>query len=380
MNSTRSNNSILQQLDSDLFDLVKDVDILDKVAPKNFHEAKKAFFASNASTNPDFVYSEQNIDVFQCKRTLYQLPVEMLPDPDLIQIYSEVIESFADKLDQFQSIGTPDFIYDSMRYYGEPSEKDIRNANFILHAPDNSEYDNEELVNTDRIVEYLNHFGRQHSYEFTTKIDPGMIANALVSGTTVKINAHAKILPVDLYALAHHELGVHLVTTLNARLQPLKILSLGSPVSTTTQEGLAILCEYLAGHLTLSRLKTLALRVIAVESLIKERDFKKTFSLLKEQHNVADELAFTITSRVYRGGGFTKDYLYLQGFHKLLNAYETQAGFKNLLAGKASMKQLPLITKLIDKGYLTPPALISPAIADPQPLDPIKQFLAHAIK
>ena len=76
-------------------------------------------------------------------------------------------------------------------------------------------------------------------------------------------------------ALAHHEIGVHLVTTLNGRAQPLKVLSIGCPLNTMTQEGMTILAEYLAGCLTIKRLKILALRVLAVDSMLKEKDFRQ---------------------------------------------------------------------------------------------------------
>uniref|UniRef100_UPI00356221FF tyrosine/phenylalanine carboxypeptidase domain-containing protein n=1 Tax=Amphritea sp. TaxID=1872502 RepID=UPI00356221FF len=288
-------------------------------------------------------------------------------------------ESYVDKIDQYKSIGTPDFLYESFRYYGEPSEKDIRNANFILHLPD-SEPNSDVILCADEIVARLETFARAEGYQYQIKLDDSMIANALVSGTTVKVNSTAQASETEVDALAHHELGVHLVTTLNARNQPLKILSMGCPVNTMTQEGLAILSEYLAGCMTLPRLKVLALRVLAVDSMVEENDFKKTFLFLKEQHNVADDQAFTITARVYRGGGFTKDYLYLQGLHQMLNAYENRPDFNNLLSGKVSIEHLSVISGLIDKGYLLKPELISPAIAHPQDNDAIQKFITHAIK
>jgi len=66
--------------------------------------------------------------------------------------------------------------------------------------------------------------------------------------------------------------------------------------------------------------------------------------------------------------------------HQMLNAYETREDFSNLLSGKVSIAQLPLITRLIDKGYLIKPKLISPAIANPVENDVIQQFITHAIK
>lgn len=369
----------LRRLDNELYELVKGINILDSVTPVNYRLEKTAFFESNFSRSPEFAYATQKVDSFCLKRSLFNLPVDTLAEAELNQLYSDVIESYVDKIDQYKSIGTPDFLYESFRYYGEPSEKDIRNANFILHLPD-SEPNSDAILCADEIVARLETFARAEGYEYQIKLEDSMIANALVSGNTVKVNSSAQASETEVDALAHHELGVHLVTTLNARSQPLKILSMGCPVNTMTQEGLAILSEYLAGCMTLPRLKVLALRVLAVESMVEENDFKKTFMFLKEQHNVADDQAFTITSRVYRGGGFTKDYLYLQGLHQMLNAYENRPDFNNLLSGKVSIEHLPVITRLIDKGYLLKPELISPAIAHPKDNDAIQKFITHAIK
>lgn len=370
----------IRALDESLFRTVSEIDILNAVGPLNYREQKAAFFAARFSCNPEFVYAERTIDTFFLKRALFNLPVENLPDEDLVALYSGVIESYVDKVDQYRSIGTPDFLYDSLRYYGEPSQKDLRNANFVLHLPDEVDPRDDVILDATEIRTLLEAFAQQAGYRYSIRLDDGMIANALVSGTTIKINSAARVSATEVNALAHHELGVHLVTTLNGRSQPLKILSMGCPVNTMTQEGLAILCEYLAGYMTLSRLKVLALRVLAVDSMIEEKDFKKTFLFLKEQHEVPDEQAFTITTRVYRGGGFTKDYLYLQGFHQMLNAYESSADFNLLLAGKVSLDYLPIIARLVNKGYLLPPALISPSITAPAVNDGIRQFIAHAIK
>jgi uncharacterized protein (TIGR02421 family) len=184
----------------------------------------------------------------------------------------------------------------------------------------------------------------------------------------------------DTNALAQHEIGVHLVTTLNARKQPLRILEIGNPLNTMTQEGLAILSEYLSNNLTIKRLKILALRVIAVDSMIKDRNFKRTFALLREEHGACNELAFTITARIFRGGGFVKDYLYLQGFHKMLNAFENEADFQLLFCGKTSISYLPIIHRLVDKGFVVAPHYVAPVFNKPTELNETKRYIAHAIK
>ena len=55
---------------------------------------------------------------------------------------------------------------------------------------------------------------------------------------------------------------------------------MGLPKNTLTQEGLAILSEYLSSNLDIKRLKELALRVLCIKYLVKGMDFKGAFNRL----------------------------------------------------------------------------------------------------
>ena len=371
---------ILSSIDTQLHQLVKDIDILEAVKPLNYLQQRNAFFENHFSIEPRFIYADTSIDPFTLKRSLFNLPLEEIEDPDIYTLYLDVIDSYVDKIDQFKSIGSSEFLYDSLRYYGEPSEKDIRNAQFILHLPDNPDEQTGELLDAQAITEILAKMAVEENYSWQLQMDETMVANALVSGTKVRINSHAILSTIDAQALAHHELGVHLVTSLNAKAQPLQILSLGCPLNTMTQEGLAILSEYLSGNLSVKRLKTLALRVMAVNSMIEDKNFRTTFLLLKENYGVDDNLAYTITARVYRGGGYTKDHLYLKGFSMILSAYEQEKHFNHLLTGKTSLAYLPLISRLISKGILLEPEFITPAYRKPVANGAVSRFITHAIR
>ncbi|EOX3829169.1 flavohemoglobin expression-modulating QEGLA motif protein [Vibrio alginolyticus] len=379
---TQLNDAISDQLlaiDENLTQLVADIDILSSVNPLNYAQERERFIKNKYSQEPNFQYSITNVDTHSAKRRLYELPLENIQDTQLQRLYADVIQSYADKLDQVNTIGTQEFLYNSLRYYGEPSAKDIANAHFILRLP--TEEEKEPQHDSRAIARFMQNFAQRNGYECEIQVLDGMLANALVSGSRVKINHAAYITTDELEALAHHEMGVHLLTTLNGRQQPLKVLSLGCPANTNTQEGLAILCEYLSGHFSIKRLRTLALRVLAVESMIKDRDFRHTFMLLKEQYKASDLQAFTTTARVYRGGGLTKDYLYLRGFREVLNAYDKLGDdFSLLLCGKTELKYFELIRSLVSKEIFTQPKFISPALSTPMQTNPIHRYIVSALK
>ena len=58
---------------------------------------------------------------------------------------------------------------------------------------------------------------------------------------------------------------MHRLTTINAKKHPRKGFSLGLAGNTHTQQRLALYGEYRSGSLTIERLQTVALRVIAVQ-------------------------------------------------------------------------------------------------------------------
>jgi uncharacterized protein (TIGR02421 family) len=124
---------------------------------------------------------------------------------------------------------------------------------------------------------------------------------------------------MDIAQLLQHEVFVHTATMLNGREQPhLKSLGLGAPRTTRTQEGLATFAELITGSIDLSRLKRLALRILAVRSALDGADFIETFRFFLENGQNEEE-AYHSAMRIFRGGDargrvvFTKDVVYLQG-------------------------------------------------------------------
>ena len=171
---------------------------------------------------------------------------------------------------------------------------------------------------------FFKEFSKDYDFNYEISHSKKISAAAMVLNNikTLVLNENHKFSTHELKVLNNHEIGVHMVTTMNGLLHPLKIFSHGFPNYEETQEGLAVFAEYMSNNLTVKRLKELAYRVMAVDSLAKGYDFSKTFRLLHNQFDLDRESAFYITLRVHRGGGFTKDYLYLTGLKKIYDFYK----------------------------------------------------------
>jgi uncharacterized protein (TIGR02421 family) len=245
------------------------------------------------------------------------------------------------------------FYYNSLRVYGTPTEKDVQNARFILHLADEPDTgDMEKIYTPEDAKVYFEEFVQQYNFPLNISFSNSIAAEAMVSNNTqsLLIKKNTIFSRNQLLTLANHEIGVHLVTTYNGMLQPLKVFSNGFPKNVETQEGLAVFSEYMSGALTLRRLKELAYRVLASDSLIKGYGFSDTFDMLHGQYKLDRNKAFTITMRVHRGGGFTKDRLYLSGLKKIYKRHRAGLSMDSLLTGKVTMESEATINRFKDLG------------------------------
>ncbi len=267
------------------------------------------------------------------------------------------------------TLNTNKFLYNSLRYFGRPSKKDLQNATYILSLPDiPTEAKKEPVYDAQAAMavfqEGLNDYGINAKIELSNRvISKVMVLN---SKKSILIQPQAQFKRKELQALIEHEIGVHMLTTINSSRQQLKIFNVGLPVNTMTQEGLAILSEYLSGNITLSRLKTFALRTVLVDQMCSGVGFIECFNMLRNDYNVDPDSAFSIVARIFRGGGFTKDHLYLSGFVTVLRFWEEHNDLSPLLVGKTSLPFYHTIEEMIGREMITAPVLQTKSFLKPQ--------------
>ena len=150
-------------------------------------------------------------------------------------------------------------------------------------------------------------------------LDPELIAKAAAGATRIRLRSSAIFTDYDRDQLLQHEAFVHSLTALNGREQPvLTSLSLSSPRTTATQEGLAVFAEQITGSIDIERMKRISLRIEAAAMALEGADFIDVFRyfLAAGQNEVE---SFSSAQRIFRGvpvtGGcaFTKDTVYLRG-------------------------------------------------------------------
>jgi uncharacterized protein (TIGR02421 family) len=351
-------NQELFDIDANLNRLVKKIELLSYLNPLNAEKEKQRFFASKFTDEPILKYPKIKFHPYKLHRMFFSQRLERITDQKVQRLYQDIIYYYSNMVQCIQTIGEPKkFHYNSLRVYGTPTEKDVLNAKFILHhASEPQGADMDKVFSPDDAKAYFEDFSKQYDFPLNIKLSTAIAADAMVSNSTqtLLIKKNTKFSKNQLLTLANHEIGVHLVTTYNGIEQPLKIFSNGFPRNVETQEGLAVFSEYMSGALTLERLKTLAYRVLASDSLIKGYSFSDTFDLIHGTYKLNRNDAFSITMRVHRGGGFTKDRLYLSGLNKIYKRYNKGMSMDNLLTGKVTMDYEADIVNLQDLGLANP--------------------------
>jgi uncharacterized protein (TIGR02421 family) len=354
------------EADGQLARVASAFDLLLLVSPVNTEQAYRSFRRSKMQRPPQFRYRPIDVDPARLKRALYKAPIEKVEDPTLGAIFAEKQRELSLKLDLLSGRLTPRFVHTGVALYGDVDDTTVATAQLVLDRLDAVERQTGRIVDArvfaaaaqDEIDRY------RHGY-------PGLaaevhlrddVASLMVSGGHLLIGAGVRIPQRRVDALLQHEVGTHVVTYWNGSAQRLKLLATGLSGHDELQEGLAVLAEYLVAGLTPSRLRTVAARVVAARAVLDGADFIDIYRTLGDA-GFSPRSAFQTTVRVWRGGGFVKDAVYLRGLQQVADYLADGGRIDTLLAGKISVDHVAVVEELQRRGVLTTPPL-RPAYLD----------------
>ncbi len=156
--------------------------------------------------------------------------MDALERTSIRQVYIDIIGLTRTKVDLLNTHWEREnFLYNSLRYFGEPSQQDISNASFLLYMEGASSVRNEPKLDTKEVKSRFKAEGQRYGFEFNVQEVSHIPSDALVinSKKLLMLKKGATFTETRLRALLNHEIGVHMVTTMNAQNQPLNFLSLG---------------------------------------------------------------------------------------------------------------------------------------------------------
>jgi uncharacterized protein (TIGR02421 family) len=366
-------------IDRQLADIGRSFDLLLQATPINAESAWREFRRSRFEKPPVFYYRPLSHDPTLLKRQLYLIPVERIDDPTLSYLFRQKQEELDRQITLLSDVDTPRFLPESLQIYGGVSNALLQQAKELLdRVPTRSreESGDSQLTATDfakRAQQELGYYQQQCAdFAGTVAVREDIYSGMMCSGNQLLIGGKTRIPKRRVEALLQHEIGTHLVTRYNGHVQPFQQLEVGLAGYDGMQEGLAVLAEYLVGGLSRFRMRVLAARVVAAQQLLDGATFIETFRTLDRNYEFSQRTAYTVTMRIYRGGGLTKDAVYLRGLVQILKYVRDGGELEPLFVGKVASAHLPLLAELSLRQILKPPALRPRYLENPKTLKKIE--------
>jgi len=295
----------------------------------------------------------------------------------------DTCDAYATAARMLAAVGTRDFYHHAVELYGRPASltADRKTTNLDLAVHFTQVVDGvagraaipsplDELVYTAAEVVPLlaERFARFFpGLDIRVELVDDIASKAAAGVDGVRIKRGGRFSRRDLAQLEFHEGHVHVATALNGRAQPVvSFIGYPSPRTTGTQEGLAVLTEFMTQSMSLERLRRLADRTLAIKMAEDGADFCELYQFFLA-HGHDESVAYDCARRVCRGGlveggaPFTKDVCYLDGLLRVTNFLRVALVKGHLdyvrlfFAGKIDVEDVPLFGRLMREGIVTVP-------------------------
>ncbi len=342
-------------IDRELSQLSGLLPILRYVTPINVTEARAAFF--DGFGEPSFEYRPLP-DLSEVSQRLAAVDVDGAVDPVVAHMARDKKRELEIRLDLMRSRGTDGFFLASVELFGHVEKSTLDLAHDLLGLTESGE--GSETISAEDFAiaarAEIEHYRATYPELDSTVYVDDTIAGIMVENGDLYIGTETRFAFDRIEQLIHHEVGVHILTYANGSMQPLRMLEVGLAGYDENQEALGVLAEHLSGGLAISRLRTLAHRVVAAHLRSEQATFADTVQRLVDL-GAGTKSAFMTAMRAYRAGGMTKDAVYLRGLVRLCEHLANAGNLERLFLGKITLEDEPLVADLIERRVLSAPAL-----------------------
>lgn len=359
----------LRTADHVIADVAEQFDFLLGMTPANHDEAWQEFCSGGGRAMPTLRYRALTIDPSAARRRLEDISLENI-ESTLCRLLADKRRELLLQIALLESRDTPTALEHSIEMYGRVDDALLGEADRILESVATVERPIDSRSRADAATLEARARAELAYYRETY---PDLAADIMVRGdiTALTVSRGTLFVPgaieVDesrIDALLQHEVGTHIVTYVNGAAQPLRVLSIGLAGYEALQEGLAVVAEHIAGGFDINRLRILAARVIACRRIADGETLPGLVAELVEKHRFTQKTAFGVAVRVFRGGGLTKDAIYLRGLLDVLAYLHDEKDLAPLLVGKVAFEHAHIISALLESHILRAPLLMPRWLSD----------------
>jgi len=351
------------------------------------------FFRSECRELPRPEYAPLGFDVAAKVKELRAIRRQVRGKNPVEEMLRQKCDEFALLAEMLAARGTRRFYELSSRIFGDPSDRfpDVRADNLAiarLWASRPRARDEDLTLSAAQAARMVHRIcDPLLGGEVTVVVRSRLTANAAAGATRITLRKGARFSERQVRALAHHEGLWHVLTSLNGFRQPvLRVLGVGLPRHTESQEGAGIVAEYLSGAITDERYIELGERTIGIDMAARGADYLEVYRYLLARF--PPQKAAQMSERVFRGGvveggaPFTKDAAYQRGYCRTFNFLRASLDQRDadlvraFLAGKMSVDEAELVRALIDEGLAAGPVYLPEWFLD---IDRLNAIATHSV-
>lgn len=343
--------TIYQKIDQKLFDLEKKMRTSAHLEATNGREEKEKFLSGKVR-NPQLKYISPLYNTQEFERILSRFK---LPDDEIGLLIQEKITELKIQNKIIENLGDEEFVKEKWKKkYGKPSKILINKAKKLLENSSDTRKEKKKYSASEVTSQIKNHLKNIGINDWGVIERKKHTVSVNRKNKKVKISSFKKYSKKEIKRLKAHEIQVHVFRSENGYQQPLRIFVSGLPGYLSTEEGIAAYLEEKNNVATDKSQKRFALRVIAVNAVSNGADFRECFDMISK-YEPDVERCWETTYRVFRGGGYLKDHVYLEGYYKIKEFINNGGDLEDLYVGKIGLEHVELCKQLVKDGILKPP-------------------------
>jgi uncharacterized protein (TIGR02421 family) len=361
-----SDDRTIENVDRSFVNCTRQIRLFYHVAPTNEAVERARFLETgDRERQPEFSYRPLEFDGESMRRALDEAPIEAVEDEVLRRLYTDKRWELEQLVALLEKRGTDQFLELSLELFGRPPAPLVRDARCLLAETRWEDQWDLDAEGVRAMLEgHLESYRRRYPhFDCEVVFDDAMSAKMYVHENRIHLKRGAKFSREAARCDTVHEIDAHVLTFLNGRHQPYRLFEIGPRGTLSYQESLGVFTEIANGVMFTGRKVALAARVVAVDAMVEGGDFSEVFEGLTTEYGLDEDEAFLICVRVFRGGGFTKDWLYVAELERIFRHWATGRDMERLLLGKVTMDTLDDVQDLVGRGVLRP-ALFLPEYLD----------------
>ena len=359
---------VAAEVDAALIRIDREIDWLMALSPVGNEAMWHDFAESGYAEEPVLRYAEARSDLSALRRQLLALPVGQVEEPAILALLREKQRELDRQLELVSLRDTDGFIPASIDLFGEADPDLIRTARLILDTVEREPVGEQGATAADLIeasrAEMDGYRAADPTFSAEIREQADVAGFLMVNHGDLYVSSRTRLRDTRIEPMVAHEVGTHVLTAHNGRRQSLRQLAYGLAGYDPLQEGLGTFAEYLTGFLPPKRLRVLAARVVAADMAVAREPLVRIFEALHEGEEMLAEDAFDVAVRAKRGGGLTKDAVYLRGLRELLAYLSAGGEFEFLLLGKFAMAHRHTMRRLLEEGWVIGPTLLPSYLSD----------------